>query len=60
MGVPATQSIPILIGGSVMFGSVLGVILLGERMTWRGWFGVILLVTGIGFVATDPGVHLGA
>lgn len=55
MGVNATQSIPIIIGGSVLFGAVLGLIMLGETMMWQGWFGVALLTTGIGLVATDPG-----
>jgi len=55
MGVPATQSIPIIIGGSVMFGAVLGLIILGEVLMLHGWFGVALLVSGIAMVATDPG-----
>jgi transporter family protein len=55
MGVPATQSIPTIIGGSVMFGAVFGLIMLGETLMYQGWLGVALLMTGIGFVATDPG-----
>lgn len=55
MGVNATQSIPIIIGGSVLFGAVLGILILGETMMWPGWTGVVLLTIGIGFVATDPG-----
>jgi bacterial/archaeal transporter family protein len=55
MGVPATQSIPIIIGGSVLFGSILGFVLLGEGMIWHGWSGVVMLTVGIGLVATDPG-----
>lgn len=55
MGVNATQSIPIIIGGSVLFGAVLGLLMLGEAMMWPGWLGVALLTTGIGFVAVDPG-----
>ena len=55
MGVQATQSIPIIIGGSVLFGAVLGLLMLGETMMLPGWIGVALLTTGIGFVATDPG-----
>ena len=55
MGVQATQSIPIIIGGSVMFGAVLGIIMLGEELVLQGWSGVALLMTGIAFVATDPG-----
>lgn len=55
MGVPASQSIPVIIGGSVMVGAVLGLIVLGETMMLQGWLGVVLLMTGVGFVATDPG-----
>lgn len=51
LGVPATQSIPIIIGGSVMFGAVLGLIILGEQLMLHGWSGIGLLVTGIVFVA---------
>jgi bacterial/archaeal transporter family protein len=55
LGVPATQSIPIIIGGSVVVGAVLGLLLLGEVMLCHGWSGILLLVIGIGLVATDPG-----
>lgn len=55
MGVPATQFIPIIIGGSVMFGSVLGVVALGETVMLHGWSGVVMLCFGIIMVATDPG-----
>jgi transporter family protein len=52
MGVNATQSIPVIIGGSVLVGAILGLFMLGER---PGWVGIGLLTAGIGFVATDPG-----
>lgn len=55
MGVNATQSIPVIIGGSVLFGNLMGLIVLGETMSWEGWLGVFLLTIGIGFVSTDPG-----
>jgi bacterial/archaeal transporter family protein len=58
LGVQASQFIPIIIGGSVMFGAVLGMILLGETMMFHGWSGIALLVTGIALVATDPGVKV--
>jgi transporter family protein len=54
LGVQAMQSIPILIGGSVMFGTILGLCLLGEVLSYHGWLGVILLISGICLVATDP------
>lgn len=55
LGVPATHSIPIIIGGSVLFGAVLGLLMLGEKLMFQGWTGVALLVTGIVCVALDPG-----
>lgn len=55
IGVEATQSIPIIIGGSVVVGAVLGLIMLGENMMFHGWSGIGMLVIGIGLVATDPG-----
>ena len=58
MGVPATQSIPIIIGGSVFFGTVLGKIFLGEMLSLTGWLGVLLIAVGIVLVATDPNSSL--
>lgn len=55
MGVQAMQSIPIIIGGSVLFGTVLGYTALHEALTARGWAGVFLIAVGIGLVGTDPG-----
>ena len=47
MGVQATQSTLIIIGGSVMFGAVLGLLMLSETLMVQGWSGVIPLMTGI-------------
>lgn len=55
MGVQASQSIPIVIGGSVAVGALLGLLMLGETLEYQGWMGVVALMVGIGFVATDPG-----
>jgi len=55
MGVNSTQSIPVIIGGSVLVGAVLGVLMLGETMMLPGLFGIALLTIGISLVATDPG-----
>lgn len=60
MGVDASKSTPVMIGGSVVFGAVLGYALLKERMTIKGWFGVLLVILGIACVATDPGAQLAA
>ena len=53
MGVQAMQSIPIIIGGSVMFGTVLGYLALGETLTMRGWSGVLMISIGISLVGMD-------
>lgn len=55
MGVPVTQTIPVIIGGSVLFGAVLGLLMLGETLMLNGWSGIVLLTIGITIVATDPG-----
>lgn len=59
MGVQATQAIPIVIGGSVMFGCVLGAVWLNEILAFQGWVGVGFVVLGIVLVATDPASGLG-
>lgn len=43
LGVQAMQSIPIIIGGSVLFGTVIGAVALHEDLSSRGWFGVLLI-----------------
>ena len=53
MGVQAMQSIPVIIGGSVMFGTVLGYTALGETLTMRGWSGVLMISIGISLVGMD-------
>jgi len=58
-GAQASQSVPVMIGGSVAIGSILGAILLRERMSLQGWFGVVLVVAGVACVATDPASSIG-
>jgi transporter family protein len=55
LGVPSSQSVPIIIGGSVMFATVLGLIALGEKLMWQGWSGISVLVIGIVLVAFYSG-----
>jgi len=52
-GVPATQSIPVIIGGSVLFGTVLGRLFLGEAVSPKGWAGVTLITIGIAIVSME-------
>ena len=58
MGVQASQSIPIIIGGSVLLGTVLGSVFLREVLTVKGWCGVLLIAGGIALVGMDPGASL--
>ena len=60
MGVQAMQSIPIVVGGSVLFGTILGRLWLKEVLTWKGWCGVALISIGIALVGLDPGSAGGA
>jgi transporter family protein len=53
LGVQAMQSIPIIIGGSVMFGTVMGAVALHEELSYRGWLGVVLISLGISLVGID-------
>jgi drug/metabolite transporter (DMT)-like permease len=41
-----------------MFGTLLGLCLLGEVLSYQGWLGVALLVSGICLVGTDPAASL--
>jgi len=50
-GVPATQSIPVIIGGSVLFGTIFGQLFLGEDVSPKGWVGVSLITIGITIVS---------
>jgi transporter family protein len=38
---------------SVAFVFVLGIVVLGERHSWRGWAGLLLLVGGVYLIAAD-------
>mmetsp|Transcript_5886 Transcript_5886/g.9891 ORF Transcript_5886/g.9891 Transcript_5886/m.9891 type:complete len:253 (-) Transcript_5886:128-886(-) len=58
LGVPASKSIPAIIGGSVVMGTFLGAVWLGEQLTPRGWFGIALIAVGIALVGMDPGASL--
>lgn len=58
LGVPASKSIPAIIGGSVVMGTLLGALWLGEKLTARGWGGIVLIAIGIALVGMDPGASL--
>jgi drug/metabolite transporter (DMT)-like permease len=53
LGVQAMHSIPIIIGGSVMFGTTIGALFLKEELTYRGWIGVVMISCGISLVGLD-------
>jgi transporter family protein len=53
MGVPAMQSLPIVVGGSVLLGTLLGTFWLKEALSLRGWLGVLFIAGGIALVGMD-------
>lgn len=55
LGVQSMQSVPVVIGGSVFMGTVLGSLWLKEVLTWKGWCGVALISIGVALVGIDPG-----
>jgi bacterial/archaeal transporter family protein len=55
MGVPASKSIPTVVGGSVVVGTLVGSVWLKERLSRGGWTGVLLIALGIALVGMDPG-----
>ncbi|KAL3928360.1 MAG: hypothetical protein SGARI_005058 [Bacillariaceae sp.] len=59
MGVPASKSIPTVIGGSVVVGTLAGSVWLKERLSFGGWMGVCLIALGIALVGMDPGSAAG-
>jgi transporter family protein len=58
MGTQAMQSIPIIIGGSVLFGTVIGKLWLQEALGIQGYVGVMLISVGIALLGMDPGTSL--
>lgn len=52
-GVPATQSIPIVVGGSVLFGTLMGQFFLKEVVSYKGWGGIILISSGIVLIGME-------
>jgi transporter family protein len=55
MGVQAMQSIPVIIGGCILLGTLLGRVWLKEVLTVSGWCGVLSIAAGITLVGIDPG-----
>eukprot|EP00557_Chaetoceros_sp_GSL56_P003059 CAMPEP_0176492538 /NCGR_PEP_ID=MMETSP0200_2-20121128/9060_1 /TAXON_ID=947934 /ORGANISM="Chaetoceros sp., Strain GSL56" /LENGTH=311 /DNA_ID=CAMNT_0017890123 /DNA_START=113 /DNA_END=1048 /DNA_ORIENTATION=+ len=52
-GVPATQSIPIVVGGSVLFGTLMGQFFLKEVVSYKGWAGILLISSGIVLIGIE-------
>ena len=53
-----SKSIPAIIGASVVIGTLLGAVWLGEQLTIQGWVGVAFIALGIALVGIDPGASL--
>jgi transporter family protein len=59
MGVPASKSIPTIVGGSVVVGTLAGSVWLKEKLSIGGWIGVLFIAVGIALVGMDPGSFSG-
>jgi transporter family protein len=46
-GVQAMQSIPVIVGGSVLFGTLFGQLWLKEQISAKGWIGILFISAGI-------------
>ncbi|HEX2998628.1 MAG TPA: hypothetical protein VHR86_00035, partial [Armatimonadota bacterium] len=51
-GVPASTGIPIIIGGTVVAGVLLGLVFLGETLRPVDWLAVLLIVAGTAILGT--------
>ena len=55
MNVPATKSVPVIVGGSVLFGTLLGAVWLKEKMSKSIWVGAFLIASGIACIGASGG-----
>lgn len=51
-GVNASVGIPIIVGGTVLVGALLGIIFLKESVSWIQLTGIILILAGVGILAS--------
>ena len=51
-GAPVTVATPIIVGGTVALATLGGVVLLREPLSGAQWFGIGLVVVGIGLLST--------
>jgi transporter family protein len=51
--VDASQGIPIIIGGSVLAGSILGIVILHETLSFSKMMGILFIILGILIVSID-------
>ena len=51
-GTPATVGIPVIVGGTVIVGAILGIIFLKEQLYWQHYLGIIFIMMGIIILAS--------
>jgi transporter family protein len=51
-GTPASVGIPVMVGGTVVVGTFLGIIFLKEQLHWQHYAGIALIIAGIWMVAS--------
>jgi len=50
-GVPASSGIPVIVGGSIIFGALLGMIFLKEALTPPHYLAIALVIVGVVLLA---------
>lgn len=50
-GVPASSGIPVIVGGSIIFGALLGMIFLKEVLTPLHYLAIVLVIVGVVLLA---------
>jgi transporter family protein len=56
-GSSASRGIPIIIGGSIMFGALFGLVFLRERLGISDWAGVFLILAGVILLTMQEKFH---
>jgi transporter family protein len=51
-GTPASIGIPVIVGGTVVVGTLLGVLFLKEQLHWQHYTGITLILAGIFIIAS--------
>lgn len=52
-GVSAARGVPVIVGGSLAFGALFGIVFLEESLSRSGWLGIVAILVGVFLLASD-------